>query len=111
MAINPKVADWQRDLAISLVKVGDAIAATDRAAARASYERSRVIRERLAAADPGNLTAQRDVSLIHDRLGNIHAADERYEDALASYRSSLAIREKVAAADRCQSRRATRYCA
>ena len=63
--------------------------ATDRAAARASYERSRVIRERLAAADPGNLTAQRDVSLIYDRIGNIHTADERYEDALAIYRAEL----------------------
>jgi tetratricopeptide (TPR) repeat protein len=91
--------EWQRDLAISLVKVGDAIAATDRAAARANYERSRVIRERLAADDPGNLTAQRDVSLIHDRIGNVLAADERYEGVLASYRSSLAIRLKIAAAN------------
>ena len=31
---NPKSAEWQRDLAISLVRVGDAVAATDRAAAR-----------------------------------------------------------------------------
>ena len=82
---------------------------TDRAAARASYERSRVIRERLAAADPDNLTAQRDVSLIHDRLGNIHAADERYEDALASYRAqSCDPREGRRRRPR-QSRRAARY--
>jgi eukaryotic-like serine/threonine-protein kinase len=100
VAGNPEVTEWQRDLAISLVRVGDTVASTDRAAARASYERSRVIRERLAAADPGNLTARRDVSLIQDRLGNIHAADERYEDALASYRASFDIREKIAAADR-----------
>lgn len=62
VAGNP-MAEWQRDLAITLVKIGDVMVATDRAAARAYYERSLIIRERLAAAGPGNLGAQRDNGL------------------------------------------------
>lgn len=100
VAGNSNAVEWQRDLAIALVRIGDTIAATDRAGARASYERSREIRKRLAAADPSNLLAQRDVALIFDRIGNIQAADARHAEALASYRDSLAIREKVAALDR-----------
>ena len=103
VAINPQVTEWQRDLAISLVKVGDATVATDRDAARGYYERSRVIRERLAAEDAGSLQAQRDVSTIYDRIGNIHNADERYEDALDFYRKSFAIRQTIARIDKSQS--------
>jgi tetratricopeptide (TPR) repeat protein len=99
VAGNPQASDWQRDLAISLVKVADAIVANNRAEARAYYERSRVIREKLAAADPENLTAQRDISLIYDRIGNTLLSESRHEEALDIFRKGLAIRERIASLD------------
>src|SRR5262249_11617578 len=99
VSINPQATEWQRDLAISLVKVADAIVETNREEARTYYERSRRIREQLAESDPTNLTAQRDLALIYDRIGNLYTTDERYEEALDVYRKSLAIRQKAAAVD------------
>jgi tetratricopeptide (TPR) repeat protein/energy-coupling factor transporter ATP-binding protein EcfA2 len=92
---NLQASDWQRDLAISLVKVADAIVANNRTEARAHYERSRAIREKLAAADPENLTAQRDVSLIYDRIGNTFLLERRHEEALDIFRKGLTIRERI----------------
>lgn len=99
VAGNPQASDWQRDLAISLVKVADAIVANNRAEARGYYERSRGIREKLAAADPDNLTAQRDVSLIYDRIGNTLMSESRHEEALAIFRKGLTIRERIVSLD------------
>jgi tetratricopeptide (TPR) repeat protein len=99
VAGNPQANDWQRDLAISLVKVADSTVANNRAGAREYYERSRVIREKLAAADPDNLTAQRDVSLIYDRIGNTLLSESRHEEALAIFRKGLGIRERIVSLD------------
>jgi tetratricopeptide (TPR) repeat protein/energy-coupling factor transporter ATP-binding protein EcfA2 len=99
VAGNPQASDWQRDLAISLVKVADAIVASNRAEARGYYDRSRVIREKLAAADPENLTAQRDVSLIYDRIGNTLLSESRHEEALDIFRKGLTIRERIVSLD------------
>jgi tetratricopeptide (TPR) repeat protein len=99
VAGNPQASDWQRDLAISLVKVADAIVANDRAEARGYYKRSREIRETLAAADRNNLTAQRDVSLIYDRIGNVLLSDSRHEEALDIFRKGLTIRERIVSLD------------
>ena len=67
--------------------------------ALAAYRRSLAIAEKLAAADPGNTEWQRDLSVSHDRIGDVLVAAGRREEALAAYRRSLAIREKLAAAD------------
>jgi tetratricopeptide (TPR) repeat protein len=96
---NPQANDWQRDLAISLLKLADAIVPNNHAEARGYYQRSRAIREKLAAADPENLTAQRDVSLIYDRIGNTLLSESRPEEALDIFREGLAIRERIVSLD------------
>ena len=67
--------------------------------ALAAYRRSLAIREKLAAADPGNTEWQRDLSVSHNKIGDVLLAAGRREEALAAYRRSLAIRETLAAAD------------
>src|SRR5206468_7749198 len=96
---NPQATDWQRDLAIGLLKVADAIVATDREEARSDYERSRTIREQLASNDPDNLTAQRDLSTIYDRIGNVLLLDTLHQEALAIFRKGLTIRERIVSLD------------
>src|SRR5262249_33545924 len=99
LAGNPQAVEWQRDVAIGLLKVADAIVATDREQARGYYERSRTIREKLAADDRDSLTAQRDLSTIYDRIGNVLLLDTRPEEALAVFRKGLAIRERIVSLD------------
>lgn len=61
--------DNPRDLSVSHNKIGDVLVAQgDLAAALASYRAPLGIRERLAAADPGNAGWQRDLAWSHWRL-------------------------------------------
>lgn len=57
------------------------------------------IRERLAAADPGNAGWQRDLSVSHNKLGDVLRDQGDGAAALRSYRDALAIAERLAAAD------------
>ena len=68
-------------------------------AALASYRASLAIRERLAAADPGNASWQRDLSASEDRIGDVQQAQGDLATALTSYRVSLANAERLAAVD------------
>ena len=110
-AADPGNAGWQRDLSVS----------HERGLGRAWPSR-----ERLAAADPGNAggaaTAraapgrdghprapgrrrpgqrgwQRDLSVSHDRIGDVLVAQGEGGAALAAYGSGMAIAERLAAAD------------
>ena len=67
--------------------------------ASADYQTSHAICERLAKADPGNAGWQRDLSVSHDRIGDVQEAQGDLAAALASYQASLAIRERLAKAD------------
>jgi tetratricopeptide (TPR) repeat protein len=71
----------------------------DLTAALAAYRASLEIRARLAAADPGNALWQRDLSVSHDRIGDVLSAQGDLTAALAAYRASLEIRARLAAAD------------
>jgi Flp pilus assembly protein TadD len=53
----------------------------------------------LAAADPGNAEAQRDLSISHDKLGDVAARTGDTTGAADHYRAALAITERLAAAD------------
>jgi len=46
----------------------------DLATALTSYRASLAIRERLAKADPGNAGWQRDLSVSHERIGDVQRA-------------------------------------
>ena len=68
-------------------------------AALSNFLASLAIAERLAAADPGNADWQRDLSVSHNRIGDVQSAQGDLGAALSSFLASLAIRERLAAAD------------
>jgi tetratricopeptide (TPR) repeat protein len=79
--------------------VGDALLQQGEViAALVHYEKSLAIRLRLAS-DTSDLQAQRDLSLVHDRIGRAHARAGDLEAALVSYQTSLEIAGGLAAAD------------
>jgi hypothetical protein len=67
--------------------------------ALAAYRKSLVIGEALAARDTANTEWQRDLSVSHDRIGNVLATQGDVRGALAAYRKSLVIGEALAAHD------------
>ncbi|WP_300454513.1 tetratricopeptide repeat protein, partial [Accumulibacter sp.] len=71
-AANPASAQAQRDVSVSLDRLGDVQqAAGDLAAARRSFDESLQMRRRLAAANPASAQAQRDVAVSLWRLARI----------------------------------------
>ena len=72
---NPANAQSQRDLSISLNRLGDILVAIgDLEAARRLFEQALDISRRLADADPASAQSQRDLSISLNRLGDIRAA-------------------------------------
>ena len=71
-----------------------AIAAGDLTAARAAYQASLDIAARLAAADPANTEWQRDLSISHDKLGDVAIAAGDLTAARTAYQASLDIRTR-----------------
>ena len=77
-----------------------AIAAGDLAAARTAYQASLDIAERLAAADPANTEWQRDLSVSHNKLGDVATAAGDLAAARTAYQASPGHRRtRLAAAD------------
>jgi tetratricopeptide (TPR) repeat protein len=60
-------------------------------AALDAYRTSLATVERLAAADPNNAQWQRDLSVLHNRIGDMLAAQGNRPAALEAYRAGLAI--------------------
>jgi tetratricopeptide (TPR) repeat protein len=71
----------------------------DLAVALTSFQASLAIAERLAKADPGNAGWQRDLSVSHERIGDVQVEQGDLAAALTSFHASLAIRERLAKAD------------
>ena len=61
------------------------VAQGDLAAALTSYRASLAIRERLAAADPGNAGRQRDLALSFGRVALIRKTQGSHENALDAF--------------------------
>jgi hypothetical protein len=92
-AADPGNALWQRDLGVSLDRVGDVrLAAGDRAGALAAYEEDLAIARKLAAADPGNAQWQADLVLSLYKLSTVSDPPQ----ARAALREALAIAEALA---------------
>ena len=71
-ADNSANTEWQRDLSISLEKLGEVTAAAgDLTTARDHYQASLDIAARLAAADPANTQWQRDLSFVRQRIADL----------------------------------------
>ena len=66
-------------------------------AALAEYRKALEARRTLAAADPTNAQAQRDLSLSHGRVGNVLRKQGRWQEALVELEASLAIAQRLAA--------------
>ena len=117
---DPHNTDWQRDMWISLERVGDVLAGRGEAAGalehytRAQHIRERLgeadphdtdwqrnlrIAERLANADPHNTDWQRDLSLSLERVGDVLAGHGDAAGALEHYTRALHIAERLSEAD------------
>jgi hypothetical protein len=100
VASDPGNARWQRELSVSISKLGQVrLAGGDNAGALADYNESVTVARRLAAADPGNLQLQNDLSTGLEMVGYAQFMAGDRTGALGSYEESLAIRRKIAAAD------------
>jgi hypothetical protein len=75
------------------------VAQGDGPGALLAYRNSLGIAEALAARDPANTQWQRDVSVSHDRIGDVLVAQGDGPGALLACRNSLRIREALAAHD------------
>jgi hypothetical protein len=64
------------------------------------YRAGLAITEQLATADPGNADYQRDLSISHNRMGDLARATGDSATAEQHYRAALAVRERLVAADR-----------
>jgi tetratricopeptide (TPR) repeat protein len=98
-AAAPDNSEWQGALAFCYGRIGDAVRFSDRPRARDAYQKSLAIRAKLADADTGDLTLQRQVALIHERLAALSAADGSTDDAKASLQQAVAMREHIARTD------------
>lgn len=97
---DPTNADWQRDLSVSLEKLGDlAMAQGNLPETRRLFDRSLSIRECLANTDPDDIVSQRNfgVSLLKmgdlvTSQGNVEEAEKYFDHALGVfYRLNLTI--------------------
>ncbi len=92
--------DTQRDLSVSLERLGHLAAACgDLRAAGRHFTARHVIAERLATADPANAQWQRDLSFSLNKLGDHATACGDLPAAERYFAASLAIRERLATAD------------
>lgn len=90
----------RRDLSVSYERIGDALRTLKNwDEALAAYRASLAIRQRLAAAEPGNPRWDRDLPVSHERVGDALTGRGAFDEAIAAYRASLALREQAAAAD------------
>jgi hypothetical protein len=76
-----------------------AVAAGDLTAARTAHQASLDIAARLATTDPANTEWQRDLSVSHEKLGDVARAAGDLAAARAAYQAALDIAERLAAAD------------
>jgi tetratricopeptide (TPR) repeat protein len=101
-AAEQALAHAQNDRVRSVAEneLGDAlIASGDFAGARARFEESVKTRERLAAENPGSVTAQRDLSVSLDNLGRALVLLHDFAGARARFEEGIKIAERLAVAD------------
>ena len=100
-ASNPDNAAWQRDLSVSLNKIGSAqFAKGDREEALQSYRDSLAIRERLARSDPGNAGRQRDLAWSYWRLAQNGDAPTENWQKVVDILTTLNEKGRLAPSDR-----------
>jgi tetratricopeptide (TPR) repeat protein len=91
-------AKRKRPVAINLMKIGGALD-PHQPEAIATLRKGVTTLESIAAADPNNGRARREVGWGYKQLGTTQVAAEDYAGAVESLQKSLAIKESSAAAD------------
>jgi len=86
-------AEAQMEMTASLLTAGDT------AGALASAQQAQTIFQDLVISSPDSTDYQLQLSISHERIGNVLVAAGKREEALAAYQKSLAIRDKLAATD------------
>jgi tetratricopeptide (TPR) repeat protein len=93
-------AQWQRDLSISYMKLGDVLEAEQKHDdALTSYQMSFAVAERLPSGGERNVEWQRDRYVAQERIGDLLMEQGKFDDALAAFQNSLGLRQKLAATD------------
>ena len=99
-AADPGNAAWQRDLAVSHIKLGDVRRAQgDLPGALREYEADLDIAQRLAVADPGNAAWQYDLGVSHERIGTVRQAQGDLAGAVQAFQTKHSIIERLAVAN------------
>jgi tetratricopeptide (TPR) repeat protein len=97
---DPGNAAWQRDLFVSLNKLGDlAVAQGNLPEAQRLFAESLRIAQRLAESDPGNAAWQRDLSVSLNKLGELAVAQGNLTEAQRLFAESLRISQRLAESD------------
>jgi len=96
--LNPDDHTSQRTKVSNLIQAGDLWLNLlgDANKALQVYRESHEIISRLAATNPSDQQAQKDLSLSHDRLGDARLRQGDVAAALANYEQGLAIRDRLA---------------
>jgi tetratricopeptide (TPR) repeat protein len=94
------VAKSQNDVASVLQDKGDLqVSMTEFDGARISYNEALVIRQRLAAADPGDVGMQNYVTSVLQRIGDLDLKLGDAKAAQSAFEQALAIRQRLAVGD------------
>ena len=96
-AQDPASAQAQRDVAISMSRLGDALVeAGDLSNAISRFEQSLTISERLAEQNPTSAEALRDVAVSLNRLGDAQVEQGEIDQALSQFQMGLKISQRLA---------------
>jgi tetratricopeptide (TPR) repeat protein len=99
LALHNKIED-PRIVYLALLLLGEVARANGNIGNAKSYHQQALEKaQQRVDADAEDKTAQRDLSISHDRIGDVQRAQGDLAAALASYQASLAIRERLAASD------------
>lgn len=99
-ASDPSSASLQRDVSVSLNKLGDVLVSPgDLSGARARFQESLDLIKRLATSDLSSASLQRDASFSLKKLGDVLIEQGDLSSARARFQESLDLRKRLAASD------------
>jgi tetratricopeptide (TPR) repeat protein len=93
---QPDILNLQRDLGISLIRVGDAEANTNPSDALIKYESALAIVRTLAAQSPSDASLQSNLSAAYNRVAHILVRQKNFTEASLDYNKALTIRQTLA---------------
>jgi tetratricopeptide (TPR) repeat protein len=96
---HPDVPNLQRDLGISLIRVGDAEADTNPSDALDKYKSALAIGRTLAAQNPSDASLQSNLSAAYNRVASILVQQKNFAEASLNYNEALTIRQTLAKSD------------